>query len=81
MVGSDANIQCKVNPKRIMEELMIFWSRGRDSLRITNSSNLSFNQLMATDAVTYVCHASYGSIMGNESLTITANCKLNTSAE
>ena len=58
-----------------MQEPMIFWSTERDSQR-SMDSNLHFNQLTASDAVTYFCHASFGSAMGKERLTITANCKL-----
>ena len=80
-VGDAITIQCKVNSQGTAEEPMIFWSRERDSQRITNSTNLHFDQLMASNAVTYYCHASFGSAMGKERLTVTANCKCDTVVE
>ena len=71
------NIQCEVNFKQTMQEQMIFWSRERDpQISRIMDSNLHFDQLVASDAVSYFCHASFGSAMGKERLTITANCKL-----
>lgn len=74
-VGDAVNIQCDVNSEETEEDPMIFWSRG-DSQRVTNSNKLlHFSQLMASDAVTYFCHASFGSAMGKEDLTVTVKCK------
>lgn len=76
LVGSNVALSCRVNRSGTENMLKIFWSGPVDSQSMIGlSSTLSLDPLRAANAGTYMCHASFESVTGNESINVTATCK------
>ena len=76
LVGSNIALSCRVNRNGTENMPNIFWSGPVDSQNMTGlSSTLSLDSLRAANAGTYMCHASFESVTGNESINVTASCK------
>ena len=76
LVGSNITLSCAVVSEETKALPKIFWSGPINSQNMTGlSSTLSLDPLRAANAGTYMCHASFGSVTGNESINVTATCK------
>ena len=78
LVGRNITLSCAVIRGETKNMPKIFWS-GPGPIGSQNmtglSSTLSLDPLRAANAGTYMCHASFESATGNESISVTATCK------
>ena len=76
LVGSHITLSCRVNRSGTENMPNIFWSGPISSQNMTGPpSTLCLDPLRAANAGTYICHASFESVTGNESINVTATCK------